>query len=131
MKALLALVLLTCGIAQAKSIPSLDDCKVTDRSKVWTGNYTIENTRTTGKEASKLANSLKAKNASVEVTQDVLGVNRFQTIELQTVLEANGTEVNSCEGVYYAIKSEICTVDAVQAACETVCKITWNGEDCR
>lgn len=131
MKALLALVLLTCGVAQAKSIPSLDDCKVTDRSKIWTGNYTVENTRTTGKAAVKMANSLKAKKASVDSTSDVLGVKRFETIELETVLEANGTEVNSCEGVYYAVKAEVCTVDASQAACETICKIRWNGEDCR
>jgi hypothetical protein len=131
MKALLALVLLTCGVAQAKSIPSLDDCKVTERSKIWTGNYTVDNTRTVGKVAAKLSNTLKAKRASVEVTSDVLGVKRFETVELETVLEANGTEVNSCEGVYYAIKSETCTVDASQAACETICKIKWNGEDCR
>lgn len=131
MKALLALALLTCGVAQAKSIPSISDCNVDSRSTISTGNYTVENTRITGKAALILSNTLKAKKASVTNTSDVLGVNRFQTVELQTVLDTNGTEVNSCEGVYSAIKASVCTVDASVAVCETICKITWNGEDCR
>lgn len=131
MKAILALVLLTCGVAQAKSIPSLENCNVNERSTVSTGTYTVENTRITGKAAVRLSQTLKAKKASVTNTSDVLGVNRFQTIELQTVLDTNGTEVNSCEGVYSAIKANVCTVDASVAVCETICKIVWNGEDCR
>lgn len=131
MKALLALVLFTCGVAQAKSIPSIEHCQVNERSTIFTGNYTVENTRISGKAAVILSNTLRAKKASVTNTSDVLGVNRFQTVELQTVLDTNGTEADSCEGVYSAIKANVCTVDASVAVCETICKIVWNGVDCR
>lgn len=131
MKALLALVLLTCGVAQAASIPSLADCNVADRSTVNTGTYSVANTRVSGKAALGLVNVLKSQNASVQSDLDILGVKRYETVSKNTLVDSNGLEVNSCEGVYYATVSNICTVAAEKAVCETFCKIEWRGEDCR
>lgn len=131
MKLLITFTLFTAGVAHAGSIPSIADCKVTDRSKIWTGTVKVENTRVTGKAARARAGLLLSMGAEIESTRDILGVNRYSTIELRTVLEKNGTDVDSCEGVYFAVKSETCTYDASQAACETFCKVEWLGEDCR
>lgn len=131
MKLLLTIALLTAGVAQAKSIPSLAECTVASRSTLWTGTTKVENTRITGQAAKNKAMKLSSAGASITPTVDVLGVTRFRTVELRTVLETNGTEVNSCEGVYYAVKSETCTADSAQTVCETFCKIEWLGEDCR
>lgn len=131
MKAILALVLLTCGVAHATSIPSIKDCTVTDRSKIWTGTVNVENTKLTGEAALKRVRLLVSKGADIEVSKDILGVVRYSTVEMRTVLETNGTNVDSCEGVYYAVKSETCTYDSAKQACETFCKIEWLGEDCR
>lgn len=131
MKLLLVFTLLTIGAAQAGSIPSIADCKVTDRAKIWTGTVKVENTRVINQGARARASLLLTKGAEVETTKDILGIPRYETVELRTVLEKNGTNVDSCEGVYYAVKSEICTVDSNKSACETFCKIEWLGEDCR
>lgn len=131
MKALLVFIVLVSLSANAKSIPSLFECHVEVRSDIRTGTYNVENTRQTGIDARRTAKLLAASGARVEKNLDILGVKRYETIISNKVLSVNGSEINSCEGVYTASAKKICTVSSDKAVCETFCQIDWRGQDCR
>lgn len=131
MKAFLALIVLVSVSAQAKSIPSLSECHVEVRSDIRTGTFKVESSRLSGNEAVRAAKLLRASGARLEKNLDVLGVMRYETLTSNKTLSVNGTEINSCEGVYTATASKICTASSEKTICETFCHIDWRGQDCR
>lgn len=132
MKLLLALTLaLTTTLSFAATISSMEDCNINFYYLNGAKNtYTLKDSRVSGQPASIRLSSVKKGGVS-QVEKDVLGVERYETITKTSLLEVRGEEVNSCEGVYYANKVDVCTTDSKNTVCETFCKFEWRGKDCR
>lgn len=132
MKILIAVMFLTIGFAEAGTIRSMNECNVAlYKSNPWKNTYTLENSRVNGKEARAQILAIKNDGGAVTATIDTLGVKRYSTVEKRTVLSKEGSEVDSCVGMTYAIKVETCTVNPLKQVCETSCKFEWRGLDCR
>ncbi len=132
MKILIAAFFLTIGFAQAGTISSMDECKVSlYHSNPWKNTFTLENSRVSGKEARAQIRAIKNDGATVTATVDALGVRRYSTIEKRTVLSKEGSEEDACKGTTFALKVETCTMNPLQQVCETSCKFEWQGLDCR
>lgn len=133
MKALLGLIVLaSSSFAVADSIYNMDECNLALRkSNPWKNNYTLNGSRVTGKAAEAYSKMYLRSGATTETVKDVLGVTRYQVITLVTNLEADGSSVDSCEGISYANRVDICTIDQTAKVCETYCKLEWRGMDCR
>lgn len=132
MKLLMVALFLTIGVAQAASIRSMNECTVElYKSNPWKNFLTLENSRISGKEARAQVHAMKDSGATIQVSVDSLGVNRFSTVEKRTVLSKAGSETDDCTGMTYALKVETCTVNPLKQVCETYCKFEWRGLDCR
>lgn len=130
MKVLMAALVFGMVSAQASSIKSIDECSVKLARKYYRS-LKLENSRISGSEALNMTKSLMDKSeTTVEVEKDVLGVQRYQVITHREVLESSG-DIEMCSGLYTAAKVDICTINNAQdAACETFCKIDWQGQNC-
>ncbi len=133
MKAIFALSLLTVSsLSFAGTISSMDECSIAlYKSNPWKKSYSLSNSRVNGKTANAFASTFLKAGATVQKVTDVLGVNRYDVITLVTTLEQEGTDINSCDGVSYANKVDVCTVDQTTKVCETFCAFDWRGVDCR
>lgn len=133
MKALLGLsVLAFSSIAMADTIYNMDDCNLALRkSNPWKNKYTLNGSRVTGKAADAYSKMYLKSGAVTETVKDVLGVARYNVVTLVTNLEADGSSVDSCEGISYANRVDVCTLDQTVKVCETYCSFEWRGMDCR
>lgn len=132
MKLLMAIALtLTVSVSFAATIESMKECTVDlYLSNPWKNSYILKNSRVSGTDALTRLSSVRT-GAKIEVEKDVLGVTRYTTVTKRTVLDSRGDDVNSCSGVSFANKVEVCTTDATTTVCETFCKFEWRGVDCR
>lgn len=133
MKALLGLsVLAVSSFAVADTIYNMDDCNLALRkNNPWKSKYTLNGSRVTGKAADAYSKLYLKSGASSETVKDVLGVARYNVVTLVTNLESEGSSVDSCEGISYANRVDVCTLDQTLRVCETYCSLEWRGMDCR
>lgn len=129
---LLLISLFMISFSHASTISSLDECTVAlYKSNPWKHSYVLKGSRLEGESARIEIRSLLSENASLRTVVDELGVKRYQVIQMKSVLDRKGNDIDSCEGVYSASRVNTCTVDAKLAVCEISCELKWQGMDCR
>lgn len=131
MKALLLFSLIYSSFAFGQTINSISECNVAlYKSQPDHNLYTLQGSRIEGEAAVLRARHLKDQGIVKDVF-DVLGIKRYEKTEHFTVIDSYGTDLNSCKGVYFALRVDTCTIDEMTQACEVFCKLEWRGVDCR
>jgi len=121
--ALMTFLAHTAHATQTPSLPSLNECKVAQRSKAGPNrSLQIIGTRLEGMAAqSKILQLIDRGNPPV-AHQDELGVIRYQMVTESRVLDSAWLGVGGCEGLVEALGVEVCTFDSTLIACETQCR---------
>ena len=131
MKALLLFSFIFSSFAFGQTINSISECNVAlYKSRPDQKYYTLQGSRIEGEAAVLRAESLKSRGIVKDVF-DVLGIRRYEKTEHFTVLDSFGNDLNSCKGVYFALRVDTCTIDETTQTCEVFCKLEWRGVNCR
>lgn len=130
--ALMAFVCMSVANA-ATTIESIDQCTVAlYKSNPWQKSYVVEGSRKTGLGANRTVNQIRRNGATEVVNKDVLGIARYKTLTLRTILETEGNaKKDPCRGMISASEVTVCTADGNDSTCETRCDLNWIGNDCR
>lgn len=135
MKSTLAIMAFLCvSVANAAStIESIDQCNVAlYKSNPYQRSYVVEGSRKSGLGANRVVNQIRRNGATEVVNKDVLGIARYKTLTLKTILETEGNvKKDPCRGMISASEVTICTADGNDSTCEVRCDFDWIGNDCR
>lgn len=130
MKAFLLFTIFFSSFVRAQTINSISECNVAlYKSQPDQTYYTLQGSRIEGEAAVTRAESLRSKGVMKNVS-DVLGIKRYEKTEHFKVLDSYGTDLNSCKGVYFALRVDTCTIDETTQVCEVFCKLEWRGVNC-
>jgi hypothetical protein len=131
MKALLLFLFIFSSSSFGQTINSMTECNVAlYKAQPQQNSYALEGSRIEGETAVLRAERLRTKGLVKDVF-DVLGIKRYEKTEHFTVIDSFGTDLNSCKGVYFALRVDTCTINDTTEACEIFCKLEWRGVDCR